>query len=115
MSLARARQLRDELTAAGVRAVTSARSVVAPCVLIAPPARAYDVSCGYSATWQLWVIGTGGGDEGSWQQLDELTDQLAELVDIETATPSAWRSSSDAAEAAPAYLCTFTEAVDSTA
>ena len=112
MSLTRARELAAQLTAAGVRAVTSARSVVPPCVLVTPPVRTYDTSCGYSAAWQLYAIGTGGGDEGSWQQLDELTDQLAQLLDVETVTPTAWKSDASAAESSPAFLIVFTEAVE---
>lgn len=111
-SLTRAHQLRDQLVADGVRAVTSARSVVPPCVLITPPLRTYDMACGYTATWQLYAIAPGGGDEGSWQALDALVDDVAELLPIETANATAWRSAADAAESMPAYLLTFTETVD---
>lgn len=111
MSVARARELAAQLTAGGVRTVTSARSVVTPCVLVTPPVRAYDLSCGYTATWQLYALASGGGDEASWGSLDELVDQLAQLVDVETVTPTAWTAGSGA-EPLPAFLVTFTEAVD---
>lgn len=112
MSLDRARELAEQLTNVGVRAVTSARSVVPPCVLVTPPVRTYDLSCGYSAAWQLYAIAPGGGDEGSWAELDKLVDQLATTLDVETVNPTAWKPSQDAPEAYPAFLVVFTEAVD---
>lgn len=115
MSLTRARELAEQLTNLGIRAVTSARSVVPPCVLVTPPVRTYDVSCGYSAAWQLYAIAPGGGDEGSWAELDKLTDQLAASLDVESVTPTAWKSTQDAPEAFPAFLVVFTEAVDTDA
>lgn len=112
-SLDAARALADELVSAGVRAVTSARSVVTPCVLITPPVRTYDLSCGYSATWSLFVVASGGGDEASWQALDDLTDALvAALPDPpETVTPTSWRADGGS-EPLPAYRVDFTQAID---
>ena len=108
MSLARARDLAAQLTAAGLRTVTDPRSVVTPCVLLTPPLRAYDLSCGYTATWQAYALAGGGGGEASWAELDDLADQLAALLDVETVTPTAWKSDPAAAESFPAYLVTFT-------
>lgn len=113
MSLAMARTMATQLTAAGVRTVTDPRSVVTPCVLLVPPVRTYDLSCGYTATWQAYVLAGGGGGEASWQALDELTDQLVELVDGETVTPTAWKPTQDAPESVPAFLVTFTSSVTS--
>lgn len=111
MSLALARELAASFTAEGVRTVVDPRNVVTPCVLITPPVRTYDVMCGYTATWQAYVLAGGGGAEASWQELDELTDQLAALTDVETVTPTAWRKSEGDPPIA-AYLVTFTSTIE---
>lgn len=110
MSLALARELAASLTASGVRTVTDPRSVVTPCVLLTPPLRVYDLSCGYTATWQAYCLAAGGGGEASWQALDELADRLADLHDVETVTPTAWRPD-EGSPAVPAYLVTFTSSI----
>lgn len=113
MSHARAVELAEQLNAAGVRAVTSARSVVTPCVLITPPVRTFDLACGYTARWSLFVLSGGGGDEASWVALDELTDQLLAALDDppETVTPTSWKAD-PGAEALAAFRVDFDEAVD---
>jgi hypothetical protein len=114
MSLTMARTMAEQLTTAGVRTVTDPRSVVLPCVLLTPPVRTYDLSCGYTATWQAYVLASGGGAEASWQALDELTDELVQLVDGETVQPVQYKLSPDAADTLPAFLVTFTSSVDPT-
>lgn len=113
MSLALAKQFAAAMTAAGLRTVTNPRNVVTPCVVLAPPVRDYDLSCGgYTATWRAYLLAGGSGAEETWYQLDEMCEQLSELLDIETVTPTAWRSESTADGATyPAYLATFTSAV----
>lgn len=110
MSLQLARLLAESFTNEGVRTVTDPKNVVTPCVLLTPPVRTYDVHCGYTATQQAYALAAGGGGEASWQALDELVDQLAELVDVETVTPTAWRAS-EGEPPIPAYLVTFTSTI----
>lgn len=111
MSLSLARSFAESLTAGGVRTTTDPRSVVTPCVLLTPPLRTYDLSCGYTANWQAFVLAGGGGAEATWQALDELTDQLAELVDVETVTPTAWKADPSDPTGIPAFLVTFSSPV----
>lgn len=110
MSLALARGFAAALTASGVRTVTDPRNVVTPCVLLTPPVRTYDLHNGYTATWQAYVLAGDSGSESTWEALDDLTDQLAALVDVETVTPTAWRASADAVPI-PAALATFSSPV----
>lgn len=86
-SLDRAEAIVQALTAAGLRATLDPSAVNPPCVLVVPPGRTWDVSCGFTARWQLFAIAPAalGADRTAWAALDALVDAVAEVVDVETA------------------------------
>lgn len=99
----------DELTAFGLRATVDPRSAQPPCVLVTPPVRTYTLGCGFSAEWTLVLLTNGTGADG-FSQLDDMLDQLAEHVDIDTARPAGYQLTSGG-DPIPAYLVTVTEAI----
>lgn len=98
------------LNDAGITATADPRAATPPCVLIPPPEREYDLSCGYTARWQVVVMVPGIGNADAHKQLDELVDACAAVLPIERATLIAYVLSPDA-PAIPAYRCEFTEGV----
>lgn len=106
----RGQELAAKFAAGGVRATVDPSAVNPPAVLIVPPARVYDLGCGYSAAWTLIALAAGaqGADRTTWGTLDELVDAVAGIVDLERADPVAYTLNG---VAYPAYLCTFTEAI----
>ena len=110
-SLARARELAAQLNAAGVRATTDPGSIVTPCVLVVPPVLANDQACAYTATWQLFALGSGVGGESTWQQLDELLDGIAGVLDVENVTPTQYANIAGDSRY-PAFLITTTDTID---
>jgi hypothetical protein len=109
----RATELAAKLEAAGVPTTTDPGSAVPPVVLIPPPSRTFDLAppaC--TVTWQLVALAPAPGDLGAWRTLDTLVDAVATPLPVETAAPAAYTLHPDA-PANPAYLLTFTEALES--
>jgi hypothetical protein len=109
-SFARATELVATLTGAGIRATVDPSALEPPAVLVVPPTRAYDVACGYTATWSLVALvpGAQGADRTTWGALDAMVDAVAAVVDIGRAELSAYTVNGSTY---PAYLCTFQEAI----
>lgn len=111
--LARAAQIVATLTDAGINATADVREATAklPGVLLTPPTLDYDLPRGASATWRLVVIAAAPlGNADAWEQLDALLVQLAGLVDLTRAEPTAYKLPTGG-DPLPAYIATFTEAV----
>ena len=109
-SYARALELVDKLAADGITATVDSRAATPPCVLVPPPSREYDVACGYTASWELWVLVPGTGNADAHKQLDELVDRVAAVLPVERADLQAYALSVDSPPV-PAYRVTFTEGV----
>lgn len=110
----RAVELAVQLGGAGITATHNPGEVLAnaPCVLVAPPRLLFDTFEGATATWRLLAIASTPADQlQAWQQLDALVDQLAQLLNVETAEPTAW-ALTPGADSLPAYAVTFTETVE---
>lgn len=102
----------EKLQAAGVRATTDPQALSPPCVLVPPPARTYDLNCGYTATWRVIALAPAptGGDRTTWALLDQLVDTIAGAFAVATADPGAYVLGPTSF---PSYTVTFTEALDS--
>lgn len=87
-TLGRAQELVATLEAAGIRATTDPYAVAAPCVLVTPPNLTFDVPCGADALWQLVALAPASAtaDRTSWQLLDELVAQVADVIDLTDGT-----------------------------
>ena len=85
-SYERAGELVGKLRAAGLAATLDPRGATPPCVLVPPPARTYDLACGYTARWQLVALVPGLANADAHKALDELTDTVAGVFDIVTVT-----------------------------
>lgn len=100
----------EKLTAAGIRATTDPSALNLPAVLVVPPRRVYDVTCGYTATWTLHAIAPAptGGDRTTWAALDKLVDTIATVYPVEDATAGAYVLGPNTH---PAYLVNFSEVI----
>ena len=101
-SYERAGELVGKLTAAGITATVDPRGATPPCVLVVPPARVYDVACGYTATWELWALVPGTGNADAHVALDDLVDEVATVLPLERADLQSYALSADA-PTLPAY------------
>ena len=109
-SLARGLELVEILTAAGVRATVDPRSATPPCVLVTPPERTYDLTCGYTARWKLWALAPGPGNADAWAALDELVDKVRTVLDVERATFASYALAVDS-PTVPAYQLDVVEGI----
>jgi hypothetical protein len=109
-SYPRALEIAEKLTANGIRATVDPRGATPPCVLIVPPARTFDLGCGYSATWELWALVPGTANADAHKALDELVDEVAKVLPIERADLQSYALAADAPPL-PAYRLTFTEGI----
>jgi hypothetical protein len=107
----RAQLLVAALTDVGVRASLDPSALTPPAVLVVPPTRVYDLGCGFSATWNLVAIAPGaqGADRTTWTALDDLVDAVAAAVTLERAELMSYTING---QTMPAYICTFTEALE---
>lgn len=109
-SYERALELAAKLTADGITATVDPRSATPPCVLIVPPARTFDLGCGYTATWELWALVSGTANADAHKALDALVDRVANVLPLERADLQAYALSVDAPPL-PAYRLTFSEGI----
>lgn len=109
-SFARALELVEILTAAGVRATVDPRSATPPVVLVTPPERTYDTNCGYTARWHLWALVPGPGNADAFVALDGLVDAVAALLPVERAEFMSYALTPDA-PTLPAYRLEIVEGV----
>lgn len=105
-----ARAYATQLKAQGLRTYVDPAAAAAnlPCVLILPPAVTFDrlgAAGAPSVDWRLAVLAEGPAGLECWEELDELLELLAELVDVTTATPAAY-TLAGGKDPLPAYLCT---------
>jgi len=110
-SYPRALELAEALTASGIRATVDPRGATPPCVLIVPPARTWDLACGYTASWELWALAPGTGNADAHKALDDLVDDVAKVLPLERADLQSYVLAADAPPL-PAYRLTMTEGVD---
>lgn len=107
--------LAADLGAAGVPAVADPAKLAgrqSAAVLIVPPRLAFDVPVGATATWSLFLVDhTTTQGLAAWRRLDDLLDDLAELLPLETAEPASYAPTSGV-DPSPAYLVTFTRETD---
>jgi hypothetical protein len=111
---ARAAELMQLLKDHDVRAVADPRSAHAPCVLLTPPQRTYDLPLpAYTVTWSLVVLVPGPATADAWVKLDELTDTVVAALDLSdtTVTPASYQLPGPS-EPLPAYIITMTEGTD---
>jgi hypothetical protein len=108
--LQRAQELVQKLEAEGIRASTDPAVLSPPGVLFSPPNLAWDVACGYTASWQLVALAPAAltADRTSWQTLDELVEAVAGVLDLTDGTLISYVLNGTTY---PAYLLTFTEAL----
>lgn len=106
----RAEQIIKELHGLGVRASADVYAVNPPCVLIVPPDRRYDLSCGFTARWTFVALAPGalGQDRSTWQQLDTMADAVGEVADVTDTQLVAYTLQG---KTYPTYLITAEEAV----
>lgn len=112
--VARARALVEQLADAGLSATCDVREVLgkAPCVLVQPPSLDYDLHTGATATWRLVAVSAVAlGNLDAWVQLDELLDELAGVLPLTSAEPTAYKLPTGG-DPYPAYIATYTEAVE---
>jgi hypothetical protein len=113
--LERAEQLVDQLLGAGIPATLDPSEVAGKgaCVLLTPPALAFDLNTGATCTWRLAVIDGGRTTAGldTWRRLDALVDQVADLLPVTTGEPAQY-APTPGVDPSPAYLLTLTEGVD---
>lgn len=109
-SYPRALEIASDLTASGVSATVDPRAATPPCVLIVPPARTFDLGCGYTATWELWALVPGTGNADAHRALDLLVDAVLKVLPLERADLQSYALSADAPPL-PAYRLTFSEGV----
>jgi hypothetical protein len=104
----RAVEIVTALGSAGVRASTDPSAINPPAILIPPPARTYDLNCGFTTRWTLVALAAGaqGADRTTWTQLDELVDAAALVVDLLATESVAYTLNGTTY---PAQLCTFEE------
>lgn len=111
--LERAEQLVDQLVAAGIPATLDpATAGQHACVLVGPPALAFDLNTGATCTWRLVVVDGGRTTAGldSWTRLDDLVDQVADLLPVTAGEPASY-APTPGTDPSPAYLLTLTEGV----
>ncbi|MET0767368.1 MAG: hypothetical protein ABWY50_06975 [Aeromicrobium sp.] len=109
-SYERATELAAQLVAAGINATTDPRAATPPCVLVTPPERTYDLSCGYTARWALWALVPGTGNADAHKALDALVDDVVDVLPVERAELMAYALSADAPPL-PAYRLEFSEGI----
>jgi hypothetical protein len=109
-SYPRALELADKLRAEGITATVDPRGATPPCVLIVPPARQFDLGCGYTATWELWALVPGTANADAHKALDALVDQVAGVLPLERADLQSYALAADAPPL-PAYRLTFSEGI----
>ena len=109
-SYERAGELVALLTAAGINATADPRSATPPCALVAPPDREFDIACGYTATWAIWVLAPGIGNADAHKQLDATVDEIATVLPLERATLASYVLAVDAPPL-PAYRLEFSEGI----
>jgi hypothetical protein len=109
-SYERALELAEKLKAAGINATADPRSATPPCVLVPPPERVYELSCGYTARWQLHALVPGTGNADAHKALDALADAVANELDIERMTLESYVLSADNPPL-PAYRIEYREAL----
>lgn len=100
-----------QLEAHDIRAVADPRSAHAPCVLLVPPTRTYDLPLpSYSVTWQFICLAPGPGNADAWVCMDDLVDRVLEALDLAdvTVTPGSYQLTGDG-HPHPAYTITHTE------
>lgn len=104
----RGEQIVVALTQLGVRATTDPAVASPPCVLVMPPARTFDLPCGFTARWTVAALAPGalGADRSTWAALDHLAEIVAQVVDLDTAELVSYVLNG---VAFPAYLCNFEE------
>jgi len=109
-SYERAQELADKLTSNGIAATVDPRGATPPVVLIVPPARTYDLGCGYTAGWELWALVPGTPNADAHKALDALVDRVAAVLPLERADLQSYVLSADAPPL-PAYRLTFSEGI----
>lgn len=104
----RALNMASRLDSHSIRATLDPGAANPPCVLITPPARTYDLACGFRAAWTLVALAPGalGADRTTWSALDELIEEVVELLPIHDAEPVSYTLNG---VAYPAYLLRFEE------
>jgi hypothetical protein len=109
-SYQRALELAGKLNAAGITATVDPRAATPPCVLIPPPDRTLDITCGYTARWALVAMVPGNANADAHKALDALVDQVCAELPIERASVIGYSISADQ-QPVPAYRLEFTEGV----
>jgi hypothetical protein len=103
-------ELVGKLEAAGLRATVDPRGATPPCILVTPPGRLYDLSCGYTASWQLIVLAPATANADAFKLLDDLMDQIIGVVEVRNADFISYALSADNPPH-PAYRITFEEGI----
>lgn len=105
----RAMEIVDHLQSGHVvRATVDPSAANPPCVLVTPPTRHYDLSCGFRCEWTLVALAPGalGADRTTWTQLDDLVTEVRHVVDVHDAEPVSYTLNG---VTYPAYLLRFEE------
>jgi hypothetical protein len=100
----------EKLVGAGIVATADPRSATPPCVLVTPPAKTYDVGCGFTATWQLWCLAPGTANADMWVTLDRLETAVSRVLNVARSTLASYNLSADN-PSVPAYRVEFDEGV----
>lgn len=91
------------------RVVTDVRDAHPPCLLIPPPRRVNDLSCGRTLVWGIVSLVPGPGTADSWRALDDLLLVAEHALDVEESVPGSY-TIPGAPEAVPCYVSTTREA-----
>jgi hypothetical protein len=100
----------EKLRAAGITATNDPRSATPPCVLVTPPNKERDVGCGFTASWQMFILSPGTGNADAWLALDRLDEAVAAVLPARRSTFIAYNLSADN-PSLPAYRVEFDEGV----
>jgi hypothetical protein len=110
MTYARAVEIAEALSAAGVRATVDPRSVNPPCVLVTRPDYRNDLGCGVTATWRLIAMVPGADNADAWKALDALVGAVDEALGVwSDVRPTGYQVDPNATPN-PAYEMTYEEA-----
>jgi hypothetical protein len=100
-----------KLEAAGLTVTCDPRGATPPCVLVSPPPLTFDLGCGATATWGLWLLAPGPGNLDAWVVLDGMLAAVAEVLPIERSDFLNYSPAPDSPPV-PAYRVTYTEGID---
>lgn len=107
---ARAVELAQLLTDAGLRTTLDHRTLNPPCVWIGAPTLVVESFCSYGADWPIYAVAQNAGDLESLEILAPMIDAIGEVLPIERAEPTTL-ATANGGDPLPAYRLTYREGI----